>query len=591
MIHRQAGVDSGGAPLPKSEQSLPQRREKLVSFAVAMAALAVIILLEPTLFSLERGSHFSWVTLHSLSIVDHSRLASGFVGYSCKLGEIASDGAITFHYDYFNRYSVLFPLLSNLFLDFFRESTQLYLLATKQLMNLVYVLTLWVMYLTLRTMGFSRLTSILSIFSVGASPLWLHYRPMFHFDQPGLLGFVVCIYGYAAFIWQTEARGSSSRPVAFLLLSVSGCLFGRSFISVLFLVAISIFQQFKSTSVRLRVYCWLTTILGGALVVAAALYAGMMEAILNGDAGNPVAGLVQSSVLQSSFRRLGLPAAVWPDAQKPQLAISSLVSHLVEWLANLIPSWPVLLLLLLCIFLLIGRLRGRLRGRLPRSTSAVTAISSQRTDLSILRPVPTNREGMSANAILWSCFLASVAWLVLFRNLIVFHDYTVMFLVPFMAMAAACIYQAFFDQLLIWMPAARYRFVVCAMLSFIISIVYIDAYLDSVLAWRVSDEMDKPLATFYRDVDQFNFRSVSSQPWARVQLDRGWIEGSPYGQCVLLDADLVINPDDARSMITTPPVFPISVDSLRASTFRSKRKLAEGSLKQLFYRNDADYLR
>ncbi|CAK6689539.1 hypothetical protein BBFGKLBO_00638 [Synechococcus sp. CBW1107] len=369
MIHRLASAGSEGAPLPKSEQGFPRQREKLVSFAVAMVACVAVIMLEPALFSLERGSHFNWVTLHTLSIVDHSRLASGFVGYSCKLGEIAGDGAITFNYDYFNRYSVLFPVAGNLFLDLFRESTQLYLLATKQLMNLIYVLTVWLMYLSLRTMRFSLLTSILSVFSVGASPLWLHYRPMFHFDQPGLLGYVVCIYSYAAFIWQPEARASRGRPLAFLLLSVSGCLFGRSFISVLFLAAVSIFQQFKGTSVRLRLVCWLTTLLGGAMVGAAALYAGIVESILNGEAGNPVAGLVQSSVFQSSLRRLGLLAAVWPDAQKPKLEWSSLVSHLVEWLANLIPAWPVFLLMFLCIILLVGGLLGRLSG----STSVFTA--------------------------------------------------------------------------------------------------------------------------------------------------------------------------------------------------------------------------
>ena len=198
---------------------------------------------------------------------------------------------------------------------------------------------------------------------------------------------------------------------------------------------------------------------------------------------------------------------------------------------------------------------------------------------------------MNANPILWSCFLASVAWLVLFRNLIVFHDYTVMFLVPFLAMVAAFVYQAFFAQLRVWIPITRYRFVVFAVLSFIVSIVYIDAYLGSVQAWRVSEEMEQPLAKFYRDVDQFNLRSASSMPLARVQHDGGWVRGSPYAQCVLLDADLVINPDDAGPMITTPPIFPISVDTLNVSTFRSKRKLAEGSLKQLFYRNDDYYLR
>jgi hypothetical protein len=561
MINRLARAGSGGASLLKFEQDPPRRLELLLSFAVAMAGFTVIILLEPALFSLERGSHFSWVSLHSLAIIDHSRLATGFVGYSCKLGEIGGDGVASFSYDYFNRYAVLFPILSNLFLDFFRESTQLYLLATKQLMNLIYVLTLWLLYFSLRTMRFSRLASLLSIFSVGASPLWLHYRPMFHFDQPGLLGYVVCIYSYAVFIWDPQIRASRTRPITFMVLSLFGCLLGRSFISVFFLAAISAFQQFQKSSVRLRIFCWLTTLLGGASVVAAAAYAAIVESIVNGQAAIPGEGLQQSSVFQSALRRLGLPAAAWPDAQKPQLELSALLTQLVEWLANLIPTWPALLLLLLCLFLLTRIVQGR------ASLSA------------------------SPNVIVWSSLLASIAWLVFFRNLIVFHDYTVIFLVPFMAMAAAFVVQFFFQQIRLLMPAARHRFVVTAILSLLLSSIYIDAYLDSVYAWTVSPEFDQPLAMFYRDSDRFNLRSASSLPLAQVQRDSDWVQGSPYAQCVLLDADLIINQDEDVRSISTPPVFPISGEALRTSTFRSKRRLAEGSLKHVFYRSDDYYLR
>jgi len=225
-------------------------------------------------------------------------------------------------------------------------------------MNFIYVLTVWLMYLSLRTMRFSRLASLLSIYSVGASPLWLHCRPMFHFDQPGLLGYVVCIYSYAAFVWEPQVFASRPRPIAFLLFSLFGCLLVRLFISVFFLAAISILQQLKRTSIRLRIVCWLTTLLGGASVVAAAAYAAIVESMMNGTAASPVAGLVQSSVFQSSLRRLGLPAAVWPDAAKPKLEFLALLSQINEWLANLIPVWPAVLLLLLCLFLVVGRVRG-----------------------------------------------------------------------------------------------------------------------------------------------------------------------------------------------------------------------------------------
>ncbi|MBC1261207.1 hypothetical protein FQK07_07945 [Synechococcus sp. BSF8S] len=574
-----------------TNQAAPARRhESWIACAVALVFALAIIALEPGLFSFGRGSHFNWVTLHSLSIVDHSRFDSGFVGYSRKLAEIASDNTRLFHYEYFNRYPAVFPVLANAFLDRFRESAEGYLLASKQIMNLVYVATLLFLYLSLRALRFSGLVSSLSLLSVGASPLWLHYRPMFHFDQPGLLGYVLCMYGYTVLARQATSRAEQSRnSIVFLVCSAIGCLLGRSFIAVFFLAAISITLQFRQSSSRLRRLSWTATALGGSLVIASALYAAVVEWILNRKSVAYVKESMDSSVIQSAMRRLGLPMAQWPDSQKPQLEWSSAIQQYLEWIANLIPTWPFLLLLVLSLGLLSRRLlplsKRRILARRPGPTLSQAA--DPRLGAEIQRPSSVD----VPSQVLIAAFLASLAWLLFFKNLIVFHDYTMIFLVPFLVILAAFVYRSFVAWLEESMRYPRLRALTFTALLLVLSFVYVDGYLDSVRAWKVDDGRAAPMHSFYKDIDAFNSLSRSASPPVLIRRDDEWIDNSPYAQGVLLEGDLVLDPGDGRAQRLQPPGFPIPGQVLTQATIRSKRQLAAGSLKQVFYRDRAYYAR
>ncbi len=54
------------------------RREILLAIVVFGGIFLMAALLEPRLFAFERGSHFSWVTLHSLAIARHSTAEPGW---------------------------------------------------------------------------------------------------------------------------------------------------------------------------------------------------------------------------------------------------------------------------------------------------------------------------------------------------------------------------------------------------------------------------------------------------------------------------------------------------------------------------------
>ena len=60
----------------------------------------------------ERGHH-GWVTSHTLAILDKANLENGFVGFALRL--VKPDG--TKHFDYFDRYPVLFSVAMNRLFD------------------------------------------------------------------------------------------------------------------------------------------------------------------------------------------------------------------------------------------------------------------------------------------------------------------------------------------------------------------------------------------------------------------------------------------------------------------------------------------
>lgn len=532
-------------------------REARLLFSMLAILLLLAFLIEPRVFSFERGAHFNWVPIHSLAITSHSNWASGFVGFSCKLSDFSNDAKQTFIYEYFNRYPVFFAAASNLLLTLLGKTTETYLLASKQLMNAVFVLTLAFLYLSLRELRLSKIASALGVLVAACSPLWLNYRPMYHFDQPGLLGYCLCLYGYSAWIRGARLDGRSPQHLRFLLFAMAGALLGRSFITPMFLGATALIALFKGAPRKDKLYLLLATLLSSASIVAAAVYASTVESIMNRAADR--SSVASVAVFQSAQRRLGLPSATWPDAQKSDLAWSSAIKELAESVANLLPSLPLLLLGLIGLWLLIRAIRpSGLRGW----QAAWLATRGQALPLDV-----------------WlATFLASLGWLVLFKNLIVFHDYTVIFLVPWLALTAGILFEAFLAELTERGPGEGARQAMAICLFVIVSFCFFSGYVGSIRAWRVSTANRAKLVSFYGAIDAFN-----QEHDQLVTRRTSWLPNSPYGQCLLLDSALTENPADSGRRISTPPPFPLDEAALAATKKRSRQSMKRGSLKPILF--------
>ncbi|PTT94585.1 hypothetical protein DBR45_50635, partial [Pseudomonas sp. HMWF031] len=98
---------------------------------IAMVLAAVLVLSEPAIVDFFQKGHFNWVSLHSLAIARHSSLANGGVGYSCKW--LTSDGST--HLEYFNRYPIVFAVLSRWLLLPWAGDGAAWLYAARQWMN------------------------------------------------------------------------------------------------------------------------------------------------------------------------------------------------------------------------------------------------------------------------------------------------------------------------------------------------------------------------------------------------------------------------------------------------------------------------
>lgn len=437
-------------------------------------------------------------------------------------------------------------------------------------MNAVFVLTLGFIYLSLRELRLSRIASSLGLLALAASPLWLNYRPMFHFDQPGLLGYSICMYVYCAWIRSPRLEGKSPHYLGFLLVATTGAMLGRSFITPMFLGATTLIAAFTGAPRKDKLYLLLTTVLSSTLIVAAALYASTIESAMSGSADLTSAANV--AVFQSAQRRLGLPSATWPEEQKATLAWPSYIDELSQSVANLLPTLPFLLFALIGIYLLIravARHRARrsalLPGQLPSLPDQLAAAwkaGSQTLPLDV-----------------WlATLLASLGWLILFKNLIVFHDYTVIFLVPWLALTAGILMDVFLTGLPDWVGREGTRKAIRITIITILSYCFLASYANSIKAWSVSADNKAKMASFYSGIDAFN-----QEHHELVVRRTSWLPNSPYAQCLLLDSALTEHPSESRRTISEPPVFPIDNKALDRTKNRSQRLLTKGSLKSVLY--------
>jgi hypothetical protein len=348
---------------------------------------------EPGYNELQPGHH-GWVSSHTLAIIAHATPENGFVGYA--LATLDERGAPD--YDYFDRYPVFFSAGMHGILSLKpRLSTQIYL--AKQVMNVVFVLTLAVGYLLLRKLTGSQLAAMAAAILALSSRYLLFFKDMVHYDQPALLGMLGLILAIAVF------KIDGHRPIVYAatLLAVS---LGRGYASIAVLFVWLVFEAVEAVREKasslgqrirrlVRLDACLALLLGTGWSALNLVYNIQVEAAKRGIPYG------DTSIVQSALNRLALNQ----DFNESYLRLLNWRYFLSDELIRLVrwsfPIWNYegsvalsagIVVLMLVVIYLFGR----------------SLDASRRMVLRIL-------------------VVSGVSWLFAMRNLSAFHDYTAMY--------------------------------------------------------------------------------------------------------------------------------------------------------------------
>lgn len=489
--------------------------------AFALMALAVLVF-EPYTFNILREGHFNWVSHHSLAIAMHSVPETGYAGYACKL--LREDGS--FFYDYFNRYPFPFALVSRLLLRYASDSPELLMYGSRQLMNLLFLANCGVLFLLGVILGFGRWLSVFSLLIVASSRSWLYYKSMYHFDQPALLGLSVVIL-LVAFLWKHPSSFGACRLPVFMVASGVAVSSGRSGSILIFLTVCLVIHFLQPGSFWPSARRDFLVALGFSLIVLSGFtgYSIIVEAKSNGVHWS------DTSVVQSAMRRLGVSASGFSDLHLKRLSWSRAIPRVFKFVLRYC-SPGVGILLAIGLLTRFAKLRSPLRSLLDSPWMPISLVRAREgVRLALARPV---------FALNTACALTGLIWCFGMKNLVVFHDYSAMYVIPFLYLSAISIS----DRII---PAAApfKPILLCFVLAvFVFSLLATQ----SVLQMRpVSQASYNNIRRFYADLD--SFRSDASRPGASllpVLRDMEWVPRNPYAQCLYLDHPLVSTDDLSR---------------------------------------------
>ena len=391
--------------------------------AIALMLALTVFLSEPLKVDFFQKGHLNWVSLDSLAIANHSSFNHGGVGYGCE----EMDGVEGNHFHYFNRYPMFFAVLSRLVLQPFWGDAVAWLYAARQWMNVIFIGTGLVLWWLLRTLHFSRVVATASVLITLSAPVVLQYRSMFHFDQPALLA-----YGLLLVVVVRKLLCPDPSLRWYLGTLFVAAMTGRSAAVLIFsLVLPVVLTSWKPSAAAGEPELKARTIFGvwagvplafGSVGVATA-YNVVWEARLNQVPWQ------STTVVQSALRRLGfteIPGRLVERTRWLGGAIPKISAYLLEYF------YPLLIVAALLIVIRLMAFRFQHRTRFHDGN-------------------PADRLGPdrdpSRRLIVWSVGMTSLLWVVVMKNLFVFHIYAGMMLLPFVALVLAFTLEALMAQL------------------------------------------------------------------------------------------------------------------------------------------------
>lgn len=486
---------------------------------IAMVLAAVLVLSEPAIVDFFQKGHFNWVSLHSLAIARHSSLANGGVGYSCEW--LTSDGST--HLEYFNRYPIVFAVLSRWLLLPWAGDGAAWLYAARQWMNVMFIATALVLWWWLRALRFSRPVAMASLLFTLSAPVVLQYRNMFHFDQPALLA-----YGLLLLVVVRKVLPDQPDLRWYWAALCLAALSGRS---AVVLIASLVLPLQRGLAGRRR-GLWLGVPIAFATVGVATAYNIVWEARLN------AVSWTSTTVVQSALRRLGLSGNGFSERALERTrwlggALPKLIAYSTEFM---------LPLLLVAAVLVLTRLVARRRRLSPAAGPIPPALPEQAL---------TSRRQM-----LWSTGGTAVLWVVLMKNLFVFHVYAGMVLLPFLLLCMAHTLERLIPELAAALKRSERRVTQCSV-ALAGSVLVIVLLLGPSAQLRPVGARRLVLQAFFSDLAAYRSGADAGVP---VQRNDQWFPRSPYAQCALLDAPLLNGEPPADAQLSRPPAFPARPD-------------------------------
>ena len=509
-----------------------------VGIAIVFAAL---FLLEPGIANYFNRGHFGWVSMHSLAISRNAGIEGGLVGYSCRI--MMPDGSVW--YDYFNRYPFPFAALSKIILKSFEGNSISYLYASRQFMNLIYAANILVFFGIGVALGYDFLLALAAAIVVGASPSWIRYKAMFHFDQPSLL----CL---SALVLLTIVLHSRSRYLP-----------GRQSLKSFLFVAFSVIAVVSGRSGSIIIYlfvCLALSFLGPAayfysmrrallyaLAVSIFVLAGFTAYSIYVEMSLNAVSWSDTSVVKSALRRLGFGIQGFSSASVEKLkwehAIHKIYEHLTGFVPPLLPS-------ILCaqgfLFAISSFRDFKVKcglGSLGFSGGRAQLVSLywRRAVFSGIASLRWLRCQSRSTSLLVATLFVALFWCAGMKNLVVFHSYSVMYIMPFFYLlsllsASQCVALAgcYFKR----SPACvSGRLLKVLFFALSVSIYCSSLFNSQARYYFPSLGKSEELRRFFVSVDSFNeslARKGSALQGAPIVRDEEWMPRSPYSQCLLL---------------------------------------------------------
>lgn len=521
----------------------PTERDVVNRFFVCLGiaiAFAALFLLEPGIANYFGRGHFGWVSMHSLAISRHADVEGGFVGYSCRI--MQSDGSVW--YDYFNRYPFPFAALSKIVLQSLEGDSISYLYSSRQFMNLIYAANILVFVGIGLALGCDFVLAVAAAFVVGASPSWLRYKAMFHFDQPSLLCLSALVL--LTILLHSSSKYLPNRPTLkstlFVTSSAVAVVSGRSGAIIIYLfvcLALSFLgpNTYFYPMRRVLFYALVASIVVLAGFTAYSVYVEMnMNAVSLGD----------TSIIKSAVRRLGISAEGFSAASVKKLswdlAIPRIYGHLTGFIPPLLPA-------IICFQVLLSAASSfRVFRFKPPSLAATSSLgrlfsrSCWSAGFSGISSWCLFRFQSGSVSLLVATFLVGVFWCAGMKNLVVFHSYAVMHIMPFFYILSLLS----LSQCFVMACRSLERSPSCALLGrflkallFGLSVAIYCSFLFGSQAryYYPSLGESEELRRFFVSVDSFNGFLAAKRPDlldALIVRDEEWMPRSPYSQCLLL---------------------------------------------------------